>query len=72
MKSASPRCRALVHDYGKDGGMYIFPECVTNANWKLLNKDDKRSPNDEKFRQNKQIHLMPYVYILQKDIHLLS
>ena len=29
----------------KNGGMYIFPECIGNVNWKLLNKDDRRSSN---------------------------
>ena len=40
---------ATIHDYGKDGGMYIFSGCIANVNWKLLKKDDARSPNDEKF-----------------------
>ena len=37
-----------IHDYGKDGGMYIMPGCIANVNWKLLNKDETRSANDEK------------------------
>lgn len=35
-----------IDNCGKDGGMYI---CIANVNWKLLNTDDTRSPNDEKF-----------------------
>ena len=38
-----------IHDYGKDGVLYIFPECPADVNWKLLNKYDTMSPNDEKF-----------------------
>ena len=34
----------VIHDYGKDIGVYI-----ANVNWKLPNKDDRRSPNAEKF-----------------------
>ena len=60
-----------IHDYGKDGGMYIFPGCIANVNWKLLNTDDIGSLNDETFLQNKQIDLVPYVH-LSKDIHSLS
>ena len=39
----------MIHDYGKDGGMYVFSGCIANVNRKLLNKDDTRSPDDEKF-----------------------
>ena len=35
-----------IHNYGKVGGMYIFPGCIANVN---LNKDDTRSSNNEKF-----------------------
>ena len=38
-----------IRDYEKDGDMYIFPGCIANVNGKLLNKDDTKSPNDEKF-----------------------
>ena len=51
-----------IHDYGKDGDVYIFPGCIANVSWKLLNKDDTRSPN-EKFWQNKYIDLLPYVFL---------
>ena len=36
----------VIHDYGEDSGMYIFPQCIAKVNWKLLSKDDTRSPND--------------------------
>lgn len=47
--------------------MYIFPECIAYVKWKLLNKNATRSPDDEKFQRNKQIHLLSFAYRL-KDI----
>jgi hypothetical protein len=33
----------------KDGNMYILPECIANIKSEWQNKDDTKSPNDEKF-----------------------
>lgn len=37
---------------------YIFQECIANVTWKILDKDDTRSANDENFKHNKQIDLL--------------
>ena len=40
--------------------MYILPECIASIKIKWLNKDDTKSPNDEKFYHNEEINLLPY------------
>ena len=37
-----------------------------------LNKDDTRSPNEGKLKQNKQINLLPYVYLSKTSIRFLK
>ena len=36
-------------NYRKDDDMYIFPDCIANVKWRLLNKGGTRSPGDEEF-----------------------
>ena len=45
--------------------MYIFLGCIANVNVKT--NEYTRSSNDEKYQQNKQIDLLPYVN-LSKDV----
>ncbi len=49
--------------------MYILRasmlECIASIKSKWLNKDDTKSPNDEKFQYNKEIDLL-FMPIVQK------
>ena len=58
----------LIDHNEKDGGMYILPECIASIKTQCLNKDDTKSPNDEKFHHNEEINLLPYACLQKTSI----
>ncbi len=58
----------LIDHNEKDGGMYILPEFIASIKTQCLDKDDTKSPDDEKFHHNEEINLLPYACLQKTSI----